>query len=109
MPNSEHDAPPTRDEITQAIQHLWTCNPQQYTEIVTKVLSEITNIRRQAEQPDMTETEMTREKFIKTLLEAKRTAASLPAWRRAELQADIQRATDAAATHLWNVEHRRWS
>jgi hypothetical protein len=39
------DGWPTRDEIAQAVKNLWTGDPWQYTEITTRVLGEIKNIR----------------------------------------------------------------
>ena len=39
------DAWPPRDEIAQAVKNLWTGDPWQHTEITTRVLDEIKNIR----------------------------------------------------------------
>jgi hypothetical protein len=39
------DAWPTRDEIAQAVKNLWTGDPWQYTEITSRVLGEVQNIR----------------------------------------------------------------
>lgn len=39
------DAWPTRDEIAQAVKNLWTGDPWQYTEITSRVLGEVQNVR----------------------------------------------------------------
>jgi hypothetical protein len=36
---------PTSDEIAQAVGNLWTGDPWQYTEITSRVLGEVENIR----------------------------------------------------------------
>ncbi|MDN4517234.1 MULTISPECIES: hypothetical protein [Mycobacteriaceae] len=41
----QQDGWPTRDEIIHAVKNLWAVDPSQYTEITTRVLGEVRNVR----------------------------------------------------------------